>query len=118
MNAEIRRDELKSKIDRGDKFFLVETLPEEKFRHQHLPHALNLPPDRTKELASQVLPDKNAEVVVYCGNSSCDASENAARELTEQGYRHVRRYVEGKQDWTAAGLPTESEARTQPTPAD
>jgi rhodanese-related sulfurtransferase len=116
MSAEIRRDELKSKLDRGDKFFLAETLPEDKFKHQHLPHAVNLPPERIKDLAPKVIPDKNAEVVVYCGSSTCNASEIAARELEQQGYRHVRRYVEGKQGWTDAGLPTEGgQHRKQPT---
>jgi len=108
MNAEISRNELKAKIDRGDKFFLVETLPEDKFRHEHLPHAINVPPERVKDLAAQILPNKDAEIVVYCGSSSCNASEHAAKDLTAQGYHHVRRYVEGKQDWTEAGLPTES----------
>jgi rhodanese-related sulfurtransferase len=116
MTSEIRRDELQSKLDRGDKFFLAETLPADKFQHQHLPHAVNLPPDRIKDLAPTVLPDKNAEVVVYCGSSSCNASELAATELEAQGYRHVRRYVEGKQGWTDAGLPTESGARRQQAP--
>jgi len=31
MTATIQRDELKSKIDRGDSFLLVETLPEEAY---------------------------------------------------------------------------------------
>jgi rhodanese-related sulfurtransferase len=68
MIASIRRDELKAKIDRGDPFTLVETLPEPAFRKAHLPGAVNLPPDRVRELASQVLPDKEAEIVVYCSS--------------------------------------------------
>jgi rhodanese-related sulfurtransferase len=31
-----------------------------------LPGAVNLPPDRFAELAPRVLPDKTAEIVVYC----------------------------------------------------
>jgi rhodanese-related sulfurtransferase len=66
MVTTISRDELKAKIDRGDDFRLVETLPESAFQSAHLPGAVNLPPDRVRELAAQVLPDKNADVVVYC----------------------------------------------------
>lgn len=33
----ISRDEIKRKLDRGDDFYLVETLGEEKYRHTHLP---------------------------------------------------------------------------------
>ena len=64
--ATIGRDELKKKIDNKDYFFLVETLPPESFNHAHLPGAVNLPPDRVRELASTVLPEKAADIVVYC----------------------------------------------------
>ena len=64
--ATIGRDELKQKIDNKDYFFLVETLPAEFYNHTHLPGAVNLPPDRVQELASTVLPEKTADIVVYC----------------------------------------------------
>jgi rhodanese-related sulfurtransferase len=32
----------------------------------HLPGAVNLPPGRVAELAPRLLPDKDAEIVVYC----------------------------------------------------
>jgi rhodanese-related sulfurtransferase len=65
--ATISREDLKAKIDRGDDFVLVETLSEEQYQHAHLPGAVNLPPDQVRELASEVLRDKDADVVVYCG---------------------------------------------------
>ena len=64
----ISRENLKAKMDQGEDFVLVETLPEEQYRHAHLPGALNLPPDQVKELASELLPDKEADIVVYCGS--------------------------------------------------
>ena len=64
----VSRDELKEKIERGDKFRLVETLPPTAYQHAHLPGAINLPPDRVTELAPQLLPDKRAEIVVYCAS--------------------------------------------------
>lgn len=70
MVATIFRDELKGKIDRGDKFQLVETLPPTAFHHAHLPGAVNLPPDKVSELAPMLLSDKAAEIVVYCANST------------------------------------------------
>lgn len=66
----ISRDELKQKIDRGDKFHLVETLAETAFHHAHLPRAINLPPDQVEELAPVLLPDKDAEIIVYCAKST------------------------------------------------
>ena len=64
--ATISRDELKKKIDNKDYFFLVETLAPEYYYHAHLPGAVNLPPDRVRELASTVLPEKTADIVTYC----------------------------------------------------
>ena len=66
MVSEITRDELKAKMQRGDDFTLVEILPIEYYRHTHLPNAINLPPDRVAELAHELLPDKAADIIVYC----------------------------------------------------
>ena len=64
----ISRDDLKGKIDRGEDFTLVETLPAVAYKHAHLPGAINLPPEQVSELAPQLLPDKSAEIVVYCSS--------------------------------------------------
>ena len=68
MVATISLDELKQKIDRHDRFQLVETLDPSYYGQGHLPGAVNLPPDKVKELAPRLLPDKNADIVVYCGS--------------------------------------------------
>ena len=59
------RDELKEKIERGDDFVLVETLPEAAFKKRHLPGAVNLD-DISK--VPELFPDKDAEIVTYCTN--------------------------------------------------
>ena len=64
----ISRDELKQKIDRHDDFTLVETLPQVAYEHAHLPGAINVPSDQVNVLAPELLPDKNAEIVVYCAS--------------------------------------------------
>jgi rhodanese-related sulfurtransferase len=66
--ATISREALKAKIDRKDDFVLIETLPPQAYYLAHLPGAINLPPDRVAELAPQLLPDKSAEIVVYCAS--------------------------------------------------
>ena len=68
MTKTISRVELKQKIDRKDDFVLVETLPATAYHHNHLPGAINLPPDRVSTLASQFFPDRNTEIVVYCAS--------------------------------------------------
>jgi rhodanese-related sulfurtransferase len=66
--ATISRDELKKKLDRGERPILLETLPEETYRRSHLPGARMMPMDRVRELAPKLIPGKNAEVVTYCMN--------------------------------------------------
>ena len=67
MVEDISREELKAKMDRGDDFVLVETLAEEHYELTHLPGAINLPPGQA-ERAEELVPDKGAEVVVYCAS--------------------------------------------------
>jgi rhodanese-related sulfurtransferase len=64
----ISRDELEQKIHRHDEFTLVETLPTVAYEHAHLPGAINLPSDQVNVLAPKLLPNKNAEIVVYCAS--------------------------------------------------
>ena len=49
------------------------------------------------------MPDKAAEVVVYCASATCQNSHIAARILEQAGYASVAVYAGGKQDWSEAG---------------
>jgi len=102
----ITREELKAKMDRGDEFVLIEALSPRHYASSHLPGAINLPYEFVDE-AERVLPDKSAEVIVYCMNPDCLASREEARELEEMGYERVLHYAAGKQAWIRAGLPVE-----------
>jgi rhodanese-related sulfurtransferase len=102
------REQLKAKMDRGEKSVLVDALSAKHYDSSHLPDAINLPYEFVDE-AETVLPDKDAEIVVYCMNPDCEASTEEARELEEMGYRNVLHYAEGKQGWLRAGLPVEGE---------
>ncbi|MBA3388841.1 MAG: rhodanese-like domain-containing protein [Rubrobacter sp.] len=109
---EITREELKSKLDRGESMVLVETLGPRYYEDAHLPGAINIPHTEVDELAPRMLPDKSAQVVVYCSNRACQNSPQAARKLAALGYETVYDYDAGKQDWIEAGLPTESSITT------
>jgi rhodanese-related sulfurtransferase len=69
MESTISTDELKTKLDRKQNITVVETLAPERYREAHIPGALNIPPEKIKELAPQLLPSKNAEIVTYCSNA-------------------------------------------------
>ena len=111
MTQTIERSEIKRLLDSGEPITIVEALPEKYFKQVHLPGALNMPHDQTRELAPSLLPDKDALIVVYCANEPCKNSTIASDELTAMGYRNVREYVGGKQDWIDAGMPVEKEVR-------
>jgi rhodanese-related sulfurtransferase len=112
----ISRQDLKAKLDRGDDFVLIESLPEEKYREAHLPGALHVSPEEVQDLdkladwAAGAIPSKDTDVVVYCANAKCTGSDMTAGRLEELGYTSVADYHEGKADWQNAGLPTESGA--------
>ena len=74
----ITREELKAKMDRGEPFVLVDALGPGHYASSHLPGAVSLPYEFVDE-AGRVLPDKDAEVVVYCMDEACSASGEEAR---------------------------------------
>ena len=69
MEPTISTKDLKARLDRKDAVKVVETLAPERYREAHIPGALNIPPDKIKELAPQLLPNKDAEIVTYCSNT-------------------------------------------------
>jgi len=105
----ISRQELKARIDRGDTFVLLDTLPEAAYRKGHLPGAINIPSDDIIDDAPRRIPDRDAEIVVYCANGPCKRSRLAADRLEVLGYHRVRDYHEGKADWIDAGFPVEAD---------
>jgi rhodanese-related sulfurtransferase len=66
MEVTISTEDLKAKLDRRDPVNVVETLAPERYSEAHLPGALNIPPEQIKELAPQLLPNKDAEIITYC----------------------------------------------------
>jgi len=101
----IAREELHERLD---ELTIVEALPAAAFRRRHLPNAVNLPKSRVEALAAVLLPDLDAEIVVYCGSWVCRSSDRVAEKLLALGYTRVRVYRGGKADWRRAGLPTVS----------
>ena len=105
-NPTITRTELRGLIDAGT-VTLVEALPASYYDDGHLPGAINIPHTEVRELAPSLLPDKDAQIVVYCADERCPNSGIAAHVLIKLGYSDVRTYPEGKADWVEAGLPLE-----------
>ena len=98
---EIERDELKAKLDRGDDFVLIMAHSRTAFETAHIPGSINFFPleDTLEDLPA----DKDAEIVVYCTDPACVASQMTYHGMVANGYTNVRRYAGGLADWDAAG---------------
>jgi rhodanese-related sulfurtransferase len=99
----ISREELKQKLDRGDKFKLVNALGEWAFNAKHIPGSINI--SKIEDAKKRLNPSD--EIIIYCSNPSCIASIIGYQLLTNMGYKKVRRYAGGIEDWQNAGYPLE-----------
>ena len=106
---EISREELRRRL-RDPALTTVDALPAASYAAAHIPGALNLPPELVASRARELLPDRAAEIVVYCGSLTCDRGEQVLRELNALGYANVRDYRAGISDWIESGEATESAA--------
>lgn len=102
---QIDREELKRKLDRGERMKLVMAMPEWAYHNAHIPGSLHL--TSIQEAALLLGPDD--EIIVYCTGSPCPASLWAYQMLKQAGYQHVRYYAGGLADWDVAGYPLEGE---------
>lgn len=99
----ISGEELKQKLDRGDKFKLVNALGEWAFNAKHIPGSINI--SKIEDAKKRLSPGE--EIIIYCSNTSCIASIIGYQLLTRMGYKNVRRYAGGIEDWEERGYPLE-----------
>src|SRR5687768_5146730 len=88
----ISREELKQKLDRGDKFKLVNALGEWAFNAKHIPGSINI--SKIEDAKKRLNPSD--EIIMYCSNPSCIASVIGYQLLTNMSYKNVRRYTDRK----------------------
>jgi len=103
--AEITVAELAARLQSSHLPVVAEILGPQHFASGHLPGALNLPLEGFSEAAQRALPNKAADIVVYCASATCQNSDIAARKLLALGYDKVRIFKGGKAAWKDAGLP-------------
>ena len=107
VSAEISREEVRRRLH-DSSLTIVDVLPPSSFAEGHIPGAISLPVESVTTDASVVLPDRDAEIVVYCGGPTCPRAERAASLLRELGYSRVRHYHGGIAEWTEVGEALES----------
>ncbi|HEY1658296.1 MAG TPA: rhodanese-like domain-containing protein [Candidatus Sulfotelmatobacter sp.] len=96
-------DEVKKKIDKNDKFLLVDVREESEYAKDHLPGAIHLGKGIIERDIEQRVPDLNAEMVLYCGGGFRSAL--AADNLQKMGYTNVISMDGGIRSWREKNYP-------------
>ena len=71
-----------------------------------LPNAVMLTSSYKYEL-SQLPGDKSKDLIFYCSNTACTASDSAAERAASNGYENIHIMREGIKGWRDAGKPTQ-----------
>jgi rhodanese-related sulfurtransferase len=94
---ELSVDEVKAKLDRGERLALVDVREESEWAKDHLPGALHLGKGIIERDVEQRLPDTTAEIILYCGGGYRSAL--AADNLQKMGYTNVYSMDSGIRGW-------------------
>jgi rhodanese-related sulfurtransferase len=90
-------DEVKSKMDRGEKFTLVDVREESEFAKDHLPGAIHLGKGVIERDIEERVPDPKTPIILYCGGGFRSAL--AADNLQKMGYTNVLSMDGGVRGW-------------------
>jgi rhodanese-related sulfurtransferase len=100
---ETTADEVKARLDRGEKVMLVDVREESEFATDHLPGALHLGKGVIERDIEARVPELDTELVLYCGGGFRSAL--AADNLQRMGYTNVISMDGGIRDWREKGYP-------------
>lgn len=100
---ELTVDQVKAKLDKGERFYLIDVREESEWAKDHVPQAIHLGKGVIERDIEQRIPDKNAELVLYCGGGFRSAL--AADNLQKMGYTNVISMDGGIRDWRQKGFP-------------
>ncbi len=103
---EVTVDDVKARLDRGEKFHLVDVREESEWAKDHLPGAIHLGKGVLERDVEERLPDTGAEIVLYCGGGFRSAL--AADNLQKMGYTNVLSMDGGIRAWREKGYPLTS----------
>ena len=96
-------DEVKERLDRDDKFLLVDVREESEFAKDHLPGAIHLGKGVIERDIENRVPDLNTPMVLYCGGGFRSAM--AADNLQKMGYTNVISMDGGVRGWREKNFP-------------
>ena len=98
-------DDVKKRMDRGDKVVLVDVREDNEWAADHLPGAIHLGKGVIERDIEKTIPDTDTELVLYCGGGFRSAL--AADNLQKMGYKNVISMDGGVRGWREKGYPME-----------
>jgi rhodanese-related sulfurtransferase len=96
-------EEVKNRMDGGQKFVLVDVREESEFAKDHLPGAIHLGKGVIERDIESRVPDIATPLVLYCGGGFRSAL--AADNLQKMGYTNVLSMDGGIRGWRERGFP-------------
>jgi rhodanese-related sulfurtransferase len=105
-------EEVKARLDGGEKFVLVDVREDREFDADHLPGAVHLGKGVIERDIEAKYPDLETPLVLYCGGGFRSAL--AADNLQKMGYTNVISMDGGIRGWRDRGFPLEKSQPVAP----
>jgi rhodanese-related sulfurtransferase len=102
---EITPDNVRGKLSGGVQFHLVDVREDREWDNGHIRGAIHLSRGILERDVETVIPDRGAEIVLYCGGGYRSAL--SGDNLQKMGYTNVKSMAGGWREWTARGFPLE-----------
>lgn len=95
--------DVKARLDRGERFLLVDVREDHEWNAGHVPQATHLGKGIIERDVEEKVPDTATELVLYCGGGYRSAL--VADTLQQMGYTNVISMDGGYRGWKDAGYP-------------
>jgi rhodanese-related sulfurtransferase len=99
-------DDVKARLDRGDRFLLIDVREESEYAKDHLPNAIHLGKGIIERDIEERVPELSTPLVLYCGGGYRSAL--AADNLQKMGYTNVLSMDGGIRGWREKHFPLTS----------
>ncbi len=104
---ETTSEDVKAKLDRNEKFLLIDVREDNEWAKDHLPNAVHLGKGIIERDIEQQVPDSHTPMILYCGGGFRSAL--AADNLQRMGYTNVVSMDGGIRGWREKGYPLTTE---------
>jgi rhodanese-related sulfurtransferase len=98
-------EEIRRRQERGERFYLVDVREDTEWDRGRALGSMHLGKGVIERDVERVIPDREAEIVLYCGGGYRSAL--AADVLQKMGYKNVLSMDGGWKRWRELGYPTE-----------